>query len=179
MKTSTRQYRIKLEVSCACVVKKTAFLKEKPLSSAPGGGLSALWYPALFYVLFPWGFWSLDSVNWFVMQVWTLFILGIFSFFLATTLICFLWLQKTVSVGTPLFWVLCFLANTEFKGDNETSPWMFTQLVWNELVLGPPTPTLVPRWLYCENCSFMCCFISLVLLRLTVAFFVCFLYSCN
>ena len=113
------------------------------------------------------------------MQVWTLFILGIFSFFLATTLICFLWLQKTVSVGTPLFWVLCFLANTEFKGDNETSPWMFTQLVWNELVLGPPTPTLVPRWLYCENCSFMCCFISLVLLRLTVAFFVCFLYSCN
>ena len=42
MKTSTRQYRIKLEVSYACVVKKTAFLKEKPLSSAPGGGLSAL-----------------------------------------------------------------------------------------------------------------------------------------
>ena len=110
------------------------------------------------------------------MQVWTLFILGIFSFFLATTLICFPWLQKTVTVGTPLFWVLCFLANTEFKGDNETSPWMFTQLVWNELVLGPPTPTLVPRWLYCENCSFMCCFISLLLLRLIVALFVCLFF---
>ena len=67
MKTSTaaaatRQWTIKLEVSCASVVKNTAFLKEKTLSSAPVGWSLG---PVISYLVcvFPWGLWSLNSVT--------------------------------------------------------------------------------------------------------------------
>ena len=63
MKTSTRQYRIKLEVSCACVMKtknKKQFFSKRNLCPQL---LLALLYSAWFYVLLPWALLSLDSVT--------------------------------------------------------------------------------------------------------------------
>lgn len=126
MKTSTRQYRIKLEVSCACVMKtknkKQFFSKRSLCPQLLLGGLLALLYSAWFYVLLPWGLLSLDSVTLIYnasldsLHFRHLFFLsGYYSnlFSLAT---------KNRDCRYTTFLSSLFLANSKFKGDSETSP---------------------------------------------------------